>query len=305
MSTRLAQNLQVFAACIGNLYSTPIKAWIPVIASAIVLSLPIGVYMTASSVGFFSFLVQQPPEMTVFLSKNIELNNALSVRQRIAELPAVQSASLISEDDALQDFKRLTGISVANYLQENPFSTIVVVQPDQGYFSAQAFQELSTRLNNLDNVDLVEFDQDWAEKLHSLQKFTNNISRATVILLSLAAVFVVCYMSRWPISDRIDELKLLSLIGASRSFIYRPFVYSAVLQTILIMAVAFLLVEGIRMLNREPVADLIALYGIGSEVTDILWHVWALAAGAVLLLNVVTIRVSVYLKLRDLEKDLL
>ena len=297
---------QIIVECFESLFSTPFKTWFPVVLSAIALALPTGLYMTASNVKFFSFFLQQPPELTVFLAKDIEQSTASLVQQKISELNTVQSAKLISADEALVDFQQLTGLhTVANYLQENPFSTLVIVQPDKSRASLEAFQDLSAKLYQLDYVDLVQFDQEWTAKLFSLRKLASSFGQTAVGLLLIIAVVLICFFGRWRVSDRTDEIKLLSLIGANSSFISRPFIYSAAFQAVLIVLIAFGFVEGFRAVNQQTVADLTSLYGINSVTEGIVWQDWAFILAAVLVINVAATKIAIMFSLLKLEKEML
>ncbi len=297
---------QIIFECFESLFSTPLKTWFPVVLSAIALALPTGLYMTASSVKFFSFFLLQPPEITVFLAKDVEQSTAQLIQQKISELNTVQSAKLISADEALVDFQQLTGLhTVANYLPENPFSTLVIVQPDKSRTSIEAFQELSAKLYQLDYVDLVQFDQEWTAKLFSLRKLASSFSQTIIGLLLIIAVFLICFFGRWRVNDRNDEIKLLSLIGANSSFISRPFIYSATFQAVLIVLIAFGFVEGFRAVNQQSVADLASLYGISSATEGIVWQDWAFILAAVLVINVAATKIAVMFSLLKLEKEML
>lgn len=297
---------QIIVECFESLFSTPLSTWFPVVLSAIALALPTGLYMTASHVKFFSFFLQQPPELTVFLSKDIEQQTANLVQQKITELNSVQSAKLISADEALVDFQQLTGLhTVANYLQENPFSTLVIVQPDRSHASLEAFQELSAKLYQLDYVDLVQFDQEWTAKLFLLRKLSSTLGQTTIGLLLIIAVALICFFGRWRVTHRTDEIKLLSLIGANSSLISRTSIYSAVFQAFLIVLITFGIVEGFRAVNQQSVADLVSLYGINPATEGVMWQVWAIILAAVLVINVAATKIAVMFSLLKLEKEML
>lgn len=297
---------QIIVECFDSLFSTPLKTWFPIVLTAIVLALPTGLYMTASSVNFFSIFLRQPPELTVFLAKEIEQSTAHQIQQNISGLNTVQSAKLISADEALVEFQQLTGLhTVANYLPENPFSTLVIVQPDKSHTSLEAVQELSAKLYQLDYVDLVQFDQEWTAKLFSLRKIASIFGQTTVGLLLTIAVALICLFGHWRVSDRTDEIKLLSLIGANSSFISRPLIYSAAFQAVLIVLITFGLVEGFRAVNQQSVAELLSLYGINSAAEGVMWQDWAIILTAVLVINVAVTKIFVMFSILKLEKEML
>ncbi len=304
MPTALTYQFQAFLRCIAVYVRSPLTAWLPVLLSASALSLPTGLYLTASDLGFFSFMVHQTPEMTVFLSKNIQHDTALSVHQKISELTGVQSTQLISEDDALEEFKALTGLhSVASYLPENPLTNVIFILPDEAHANPQGYENLSSQLYRLEYVDLVQFDRDWVTKLVSLERFFRFFGQSSVIILACTTFLLICYMNWWQFHNRVDEMRLLTLIGARRPFIYSPLHYATILQTLLTIGLAFGIVEGLRSLGRPIIFSLTALYGINPPLNVVHWQLWAIVSLAVLLINIGTIQIAAYTKLRRFEPN--
>ncbi len=295
----MSHRLQVFVLCIEHYLRAPLKTWAPVLLSTLALSLPTSIYLTANDLGFFSFIAQQSPELTVFLSKDIEPDTAQSVRQKISALSTVHATHLVSKHEALEDFKALTGLhAVANYLPDNPFVTTIIVQLAKEHVNPQAYDELSAMLYRIEYVDLVQFDRDWTTKLIALQNFIKHFGRVAVIIILLTSLLVICYANGWQFAERIDEIRLFSLMGARRAFIARPFLYTAIVQSILILFFTFGIVEGVRLLSQPLITELMTHYASHSPTDIVLWQLWAIIAGILLVINIATTQVAVSIKLR-------
>ena len=299
MATSLEHRTQALRQCLTNLYVTPVATWFSVMLSALILSMPIGFFMTFSNLEFFSFLIQQQPQATAFLARDVEHSTAVSMQQRIQALDDVYEAKLFSADDSLADFEALTGLySVSNYLQENPFPATIEVSIAAKYSNPQDYAALLSQIQSLEYVDLVQFDHEWAAKLHSLRNILVWFGAVAIGLSILVVIFLIVFMNRRQVLYRTKEIKLLSLIGASRRFIYRPFVYTALIQSLLIAAVTFGIVETIQHYAEPTVSGLVSLYQIESLANSAHWDIWALILLALILINVVTIRLAVYLQVR-------
>lgn len=258
--------------------------------------------MAASQFQFFDVFVQETPELTVFLSKDIDPETAQVLRQQIADMPEVETVQLVAADDALDDFEKLTGLhAVKNYVQGNPLPTVITIHLSSTFASADRYQDLSSRLHQHEFVDLVAFDRKWVAQLASLRDVAWKSATAIPILFVLGAVLLICISSNQQVRFRIDEIKLLSLIGASRRFIYRPFIYTSILQSLFIIIVAFTIVESIRQYTKVPLTELTALYGLDVQATTILWDFWLIVALIVLFLNYTTTRFTVYAYVRKFE----
>lgn len=302
MINRFVYNIRTFLQCVRSLNRTPLTTWLTAVMSAIVLSMPTGLYMTASQFQFFSVFVQESPELTVFLSKDIDPVSARVLRQQIGEMPEVKTAQLIAADDALDDFERLTGLhAVKNYVQGNPLPTVITIHLSNRFADVDGYQELSSRLHQNEFVDLVDFDRKWVAQLDSLRHVARIAALAVSPLLVLGAALLICLSCRQQVRMRTDEIKLLSLIGARRSFIYRPFVYTAMLQSVFTLILAFAIVEGVRQYAEVPLAELTALYSIDIQATEILWDLWLIVALIVLFLHYASTKFTVYAYVRKSE----
>ena len=302
MTNRLAYNAQVFIQCIRNFHKTPLAAWLTVILSAIVLSMPTGLYIAANQFQFFAVFVQESPELTVFLSNDVDPATAKILRQQIREMPEVETAQLVAADDALDDFEELTGLhAVKNYVQGNPLPTLIIIHLSNSFANSDGYQELVSRLHQHEFVDLVEFDRKWVAQLASLRQVAWVSVLTISTLFVLGTVLLICIFSRQQVRFQVAEIKLLSSIGATRRFIYRPFVYTAFLQSALTVILAFAIVEGVRQYAKVPLAELAVLYSLDIQATEISWHFWLIVALIVLFLNYVTTRFTVYAYVRKFE----
>ena len=60
---------------------------------------------------------------------------------------------------------------------------------------------------------------------------------------------------------REAEVRVMNLIGATRHFIARPFLYSGIWQGLLGAVIAWLLLQALLWLLREPALTLLSFYG--------------------------------------------
>ncbi len=303
MVTNSYHIIQALVHSLKQLHRDPIKTWFSVLLHALIMSMPIGLYITASHLEHFSFLIQQHPQAAVFLSHDAEHSIAMSTQHRILELDHVQAARLVSADEALAEFEELTGLySISNYLQENPFPATIQVDIAAAFSNPQEYDTLLSQIQRLDYVDLVQFDYEWAAKLSSIRSIIKLFGPVIIVLMGLTfltVILLIISMSQRQVDGRTDEIKLLSYLGAKRRLIYRPFVYTAVFQSLFIFITTFVIVESFRAFSRQSIADLMVLYQFDVSVAAIEWNVWGIVLLSLTLLNVLSVRIAVYLRARE------
>ena len=153
---------------------------------------------------------------------------------------------------------------------------VIVVEPDLGA-PQNDVKGLADTLKTDGRVDDVELDAAWLDRLHALLALSERIVWVLGALLALAIVLVVGNTIRLSIASRVDEIRVIKLVGATNAWVRRPFLYTGLwfglvggLLSWVLLVVGWLLVSG-------PVEDLARLYGSEFELQP-------LGAGAALVL---------------------
>ena len=123
--------------------------------------------------------IEEYPELTMYLSKNA--NDDLSARlfDQVRNLPQVHHARLVSADEALEDFKQLTGLdTIIQYVPDNPLPTVIIVQPYEIYANPTDFQQLADKLRGFELVDAVEVDLQWLRDCTKLSSWHELVLRS-------------------------------------------------------------------------------------------------------------------------------
>ena len=110
------------------------------------------------------------------------------------------------------------------------------------------------------NVEYVQLDMEW---LHRLQAISDIIRRAiTIIAVMLAAsvLLVIGNSIRLDIENRREEIEVTKLIGATDSFIRRPFLYGGIWYGLLGGVIALIFVLTVLLIVKSPTQELVSLY---------------------------------------------
>ena len=275
MNRFLLLQLRIFVACLGRMWRARLTTLFTVSSVGLVLSLPLGLYFLSVNLDSVSRLANSTPEITIFVSDKATDDLVAELTDNTRRLPEVDQVRIISADEALDEFKSITGIeTIIKYVPENPLPTVVIVQPLEAYSSPAEIQQLVNTLRNLEWVDAVEFDLAWVRRLHSFIGLVNTIFTLVSILLVFAAVLLICNMTRLSVFSRQDEIIVINQVGGTDAFIRRPFVYIAVMQSLMGVAVATAVVEGIRLILVPRVVQLAQLYSSDFGLTSMSWEIW-------------------------------
>lgn len=227
---------------------------------AIALLLPALLYVTGKNLSQFDDSLAQANQVTAYLQADADDSAVEGLRQRLATHERVSDTRYISPEQAAADFAEWSGLGdVVDSLAQNPLPASLVVQlADTRYETAEQLQAL---LSDDPVVDFVQMDQRWLQRLDSFLSLTRRAVIALIVVLSLAVLFITGNSIRTSIASREAEIRVMNLIGATRAFIARPFLYTGLWYGLLGGALAWLLLALLMLMLRGPATDLLAYYG--------------------------------------------
>ena len=189
------------------------------------------------------------------------LQQAEKIAALIEQRADVLSVAVVSADDALRDFKRESGFGDAlDHLATNPLPHALTVRPSPAN-TASAMQTLQEELTNLAETDLVQVDTEWVQRFHAFLEIAERAGLMAAVLLGMAIIVIIGNTIRLDIQNRREEIEVTKLIGASNSFIRRPFLYSGLWYGLGGGLMALALVSYGLHLIAAPVSRLAGLYG--------------------------------------------
>ena len=165
----------------------------------------------------------------------------------------------------MAEFRQASGFGeTLDVFEEIPLPWVLIVTP--GGESAEGLStqvdSLVTWLEDRDQVDLVQVDHKWLQRLDLMLRLGDALISIMTVLFSLAVVVVVANTIRLDVASRAEEIQVLSLVGASNGFIRQPFLYSGFLVRAVGCACSrYLLLGASLMYLARPVEGLMDAYG--------------------------------------------
>jgi len=222
-------------------------------------------------------------DLTVFLAAGEPVERALELADTLDARPEVAKAEVRSPDDALAELRGMSDFADAlSALDANPMPALVIVQLSPA--GAARLEEFRQELSNRAEVDWVQVDKRWLERLESLLDLARVIILYGAAILAIAVLLVVGNTIRLEISLKRDEILVLKLLGASDAHVRRPYLYIGLWYGLVGALLAFALVY-LGIYAVQPAVDRLTLsYGAAVEIGGPGWRgALALAAYGALL----------------------
>ena len=258
----LARHAQTLLGSLGRLVRHPVATAMTVAVIAVALALPLFLGVLLQNARAATANWNQAFELSVYLTSKTGLDRAQVLAKQLRARPDVAAVRLITADQALEEFRRSSGFGRAlDALDGNPLPHTLIVTPTLAASTPEATGALKAGIATLADVDTVQLDTEWVQRLNSMLDVMRRVLWLTGGLLGLSVVLVVGNTIRLDILNRREEIEVMKLVGATDGFARRPFLYSGVwyglgggLGAVMVVAIA------IAVLAR-PLEHLASLYG--------------------------------------------
>ena len=263
MKSLLRQHRYALAVTLRRLISQPISSLTNLLVIALALSLPLLGASLLVSIEPVARKVSVTPELTIFLKTDAASTAAEQMAKRIRSEHAhqVSGVRIIPKDRALKDLRENPAWEQAlKVLPNNPLPDAVVVAFTPGEDLAARADELARVWRSWPNVDLVQLDSAWVQRLEALLRFGKVgllLLALSVMLVVLATVFNTVRMQA--LSQR-EEIGVARLVGATEGFVRRPFLYLGALTCTIAALISIGIARGALMPLNDALASLARSY---------------------------------------------
>lgn len=223
------RHLQQAVGSLGDLWRTPFTSIMTVFVLGISLALPATLHLFVKNAQQVSEQWDSASQITLFLTLSTTDKSAQNLVKRIKLYPEVSDVHYISAKQALKEFKILSGFGQSlEYLDKNPLPATVLVTPTKRASQADAANELLEKLKQEREVEQGKLDLEWLTRLEAMAQLIEDIVLGVALLLCMSVVLIVGNTIRLAILNQKDAIAIMKLVGATDSFIQRPFLYSGV-----------------------------------------------------------------------------
>ncbi len=272
-----AETLRFISSRIG----TSLLVWLLV---GIALALPAGLFLLRDNLLEMTDQWQGRPGLSVYFEVGAKDSSIAALTQQLQAHKAIAQVEVVSQEQALKDFQAFGGVAEAlEIIGQNPLpASLRALLTDSAEL---ADLERAARIARQgEQVAEVVVEQTWAERVIEISRLLARLGVVLAALFGLGAVLVTAASVRLAIESRLEEVRVMKLVGATEAQIRRPFLYFGGYYGIGGAIVAAMLLSLTLVIIEPPLTRLLASYdrplntgGFGPIFVSVL-----LAVGAVL-----------------------
>lgn len=162
--------------------------------------------------------------MTVYLKDNAKDIEITQLQKKIQLDPATKKVNYTTKEEAAEQYSREIGEDFLEFLGYNPLLNSVDIYFNAAFVNILSLTQTKREIEQAGFVDEVVYDQPLVSLLD------DNIQRISFILLLISALFVIIALLlinssiRLSIYSKRFIIKTMQLVGATKSFIRKPFI---------------------------------------------------------------------------------
>ena len=239
---------------------TSMLVWLVV---GIALALPAGLWILQQNMQAMSADWQGRPGVSVYFELDATQQVLHDAAQTLRQAEGIEQVEVISAEQALRDFKASTGIAGLNdaleHLEDNPLPASLRARFESGIEPLRVNQ-LTRLADEQTGVAEVVVEKTWLERLNELSTLVSRLGVVLGVLFGVGAVLVTASSVRLAIEGRLEELRVLKMVGATAGQVRRPFLYFGALYGFGGGVFAAMLIALTLVIIESPVEALLGSY---------------------------------------------
>ena len=225
------------------------------------MSAPAGLYLIQRNIEVISRQWDSLNSFSVYFKVGASAGDVEALAQQMRNQIEIRAVTTVTPEEALDEFSSYIEIVDAmTLLHSNPLpaSARVTVADD---VSVARLSELASQFEAVDAVEEIVVERSWLGRLKAIDELIVRLGWVLGILFGTGAILITAASVRLALEMRVEEIKVLKLVGATNAYIKRPFLYFGVIYGFGGSLVASMVLSAALILLEAPFGALWSSYG--------------------------------------------
>lgn len=177
----------------------------------------------------FSNSLKENFTVTLMLDEDVTQNQAYAIQQRLRKLPYTKGLNYVSKEKALKEQSEALGTDPSEFLGYNPLPASFELRLKADYANSDSLKKILPPLRRDSLIVDVTAPQNLMDSLNENIRQISIVMLIIALLLTVISFVLISNTIRLSVYARRLMIRTMRLVGASYSFIRRPFVLKALL----------------------------------------------------------------------------
>ncbi|WP_179343312.1 cell division protein FtsX [Winogradskyella ursingii] len=166
--------------------------------------------------------------MTIYVTDTAKDVEVTQLQKSLAMADYTKEAVYVSKEEAAELLKAETGEDFMDFVGYNPLKNSIDVYLNADFVTTEKLTEITESLSNKSFIEEIRYDNDLVELMN------DNVKKITLWVLIISALFTLIAVLlinssiRLAVYSKRFIIKTMQMVGATKSFIRRPFIWKSV-----------------------------------------------------------------------------
>jgi len=285
---------------LAEFWQRPLGNILTLAVISMALAMPSALYLLGKNISAASTNVTSPSQVSAYIKERTPEARIMVLKDELETSLDVAKVEYISPQQGLDDLSQYSGFEQAlSLLDDYALPGVLVITPSKE--NKEAIKRLAARIAKEDGITDVRLDEDWLTRLDAIKNLVSGIV-ITLSVLMLGSVFLIVGNTlRFNVLANKEEIQTMKLIGATNSYILRPYLYSGMWLGLIGAITAWILTAVITVLLNSSVEQLALLYDSHFRLVGLSWDESLLLIMLGTFLGCLAAKVSAQRHLKEIE----
>ncbi len=203
--------------------------------------------------------VRENITITLLLREDVNDDMVLSFRQRLEQTGYVKASHYVTREEAARELSRELGEDFLQFLGYNPLPPSIDIQLNAAYANTDSIAKIEQKLLANHIVKDVAYQKSLIDEVNAnIRKISLVISGFSILLL-IIAIILINNTIRLSVYSKRFIIRSMQLVGATESFIRKPFILRSMLHGTYSGLVSIALLTGTLWLAEQKIPELAQL----------------------------------------------
>jgi cell division transport system permease protein len=232
----------------------------------------VSITMVLLMLGFLSLMIINAKKLSDYAKKNIgftvfiengtkqaemdRLENALQVAEYAvsAEFISKEQAALIMNEELGKDFTKILGY--------NSLPNSIEVKLKPSYTSEDSIEVIKKRLSRFAYIKDIYYQKSLVSFINENVRKVSSVALIITVFLIMIAVSLINNTVRLSIFSKRILIRTAQLVGATKSFIRKPFIFKSIYSGIISASISSLILVSIVLVLQDSFGTIITIQGL-------------------------------------------
>ena len=195
----------------------------------------VSISLVLFTLGILGIIILNARQLSNYVKENIELSIILDDKAKEADIIQLQkkldaaaytkSTEYVTKEEAAEDLQKELGEDFVSFLGYNPLFPSLDVRLHADYANSDSLEFIEKNLSESKIVKEIHYQRSLIDMINENIKMLSIILLVFTGLLFLVAVALINNTIRLSLYSKRFLIKTMQLVGATRSFVRRPFVF--------------------------------------------------------------------------------